>query len=473
MITIFCLILGLPASASAQTSFGPESQISGAYPFAHSIAPADLDADGDMDLVSISGGYFASSQADWWENDGAVPPTWTRHTLIAPSLDGGWDVVCGDMDSDGDVDIACSWLTGVAWFQNDGAADPTFTRYTLSGTISWGHILDIADLNNDGHPDLLFASGGNNTVGWYQNGGGPQPTWTQRTISSQVRNAVAADAADVDADGDLDVLSSEGNGQRVLVWMNNGGSLPTWSQIQVGTCSWPQEARFADMNGDGDVDVVAAGELQDAIYWFENLGGGFQWSPHNVVLRDEPFWVSVADLDQDGDVDVLASLQSASTFEWYENDGAPSPVFSSHLIWSQATEPYCIDAADLDRDGDLDLIAASRGDSTLAWYENLLQRDPRLTKVGTCPGSVTLTVSGATPNATAVIVYGPSGSFTKPTPPCAGLILAISPPSVGPFLPTDSSGSASLTFRAPAAVCGQTVQAVDFARCQPSNPVTL
>lgn len=108
-----------------------------------------------------------------------------------------------------------------------------------------------------------------------------------------------------------------------------------------------------------------------------------------------------------------------------------------------------------------------------AFVRVLAPAGPSLAKSGTCPGSITLTVAGASPGGSVAILHGPAGAFIKPGPPCAGLALAMSVPTLGPMLTANGLGGAALTFNAPAGACGRTVQAVDVAACAATNAVAL
>ncbi|MDA1259224.1 MAG: hypothetical protein O3A20_01235 [Planctomycetota bacterium] len=98
---------------------------------------------------------------------------------------------------------------------------------------------------------------------------------------------------------------------------------------------------------------------------------------------------------------------------------------------------------------------------------------PTLAKTGACPGLVTLTGTNLTPNRQMALLHGPAGSFTKPSGTCAGIVLAIRPPTLAAMLPTNGSGVASISFNAPSAYCGRTVQGVDVATCTPTNALVL
>jgi hypothetical protein len=98
---------------------------------------------------------------------------------------------------------------------------------------------------------------------------------------------------------------------------------------------------------------------------------------------------------------------------------------------------------------------------------------PTLRIAGSCPGPVTLDVSGATPGGGVAILYGNAGVFIKNGPPCAGLMLGIANPTLGGVVNANASGNAALSFNAPPAACGRTVQAVDIASCVATNPAVL
>jgi len=98
---------------------------------------------------------------------------------------------------------------------------------------------------------------------------------------------------------------------------------------------------------------------------------------------------------------------------------------------------------------------------------------PSLGKTGTCPGPVTLTASNCTASGHVAVLYGHSGSYTKPGNPCGGLTLGISAPALGGILTANGSGTATLSFNAPPAACGLTIQAVDVSSCTATNAITL
>ena len=84
--------------------------------------------------------------------------------------------------------------------------------------------------------------------------------------------------------------------------------------------------------------------------------------------------VFAADVDGDGDTDVLSASSDDDTIAWYENDGAGN--FTTHTITTSADAAYSVFAADVDGDGDMDVLSATNNTAvgavfdTIAWYEN-------------------------------------------------------------------------------------------------------
>ena len=85
-----------------------------------------------------------------------------------------------------------------------------------------------------------------------------------------------------------------------------------------------------------------------------------------------PEWepISGADVDGDGDMDVLSTSDGDDTIAWYENDGAANPTWTAVDITTSADGASSVFAADMDGDGDMDILSASVNDNTIAWYEN-------------------------------------------------------------------------------------------------------
>ena len=162
-----------------------------------------MDGDGDLDIVSAS---TDDDTIAWYENDGAADPTWTAAD-IATSADGAHGVYVADMDGDGDLDIvSASWLDDtIAWYENDGAANPTWTAADIATSADGAFSVYVADMDGDGDLDIVSASYADDTIAWYENDGAADPSWTAANIATSADGAESVYVADIDGDGDLDI----------------------------------------------------------------------------------------------------------------------------------------------------------------------------------------------------------------------------------------------------------------------------
>ncbi len=148
-------------------------------------------------------------------------------------------------------------------------------------------------------------------------------TWNQHIVDNDFDGVVSVHAADVDGDGDADVLGAGYNADTIVWWENvNGGQ--NWIQHTVADTLDAAFTVFAtDMDGDGDVDVVGAAYIDDAINWWENLdGSGEQWTEHSVDSAIDGIWsVYATDIDGDGNQDVLGAASHANKIAWWEDLG--------------------------------------------------------------------------------------------------------------------------------------------------------
>src|SRR5262249_43153095 len=159
-------------------------------------------------------------------------------------------------------------------------------------------------------------SANDDRVAWYENNGDQPPSWFQRNISTTADGAEVVDAADMDADGDIDVLSASFNDDTVAWYENDGQLIPTWTE------------RFLSTTADG------------------------------------AWWVAAAAVDGDGDMDAVAASFQDTTVAWFDSDGLSPPSFTLRTI-STATATRRCAVADLDGDGDLDVICPRLGPGTI------------------------------------------------------------------------------------------------------------
>jgi hypothetical protein len=304
-------------------------------------ALADVDNDGVLEFV-VGQQY---GDVFWYKYH--APDRWTRHLLgtDSPSDVGGCAL---DVDGDGWLDF----VAGGAWYRNSREADVPFERITFDPDLTGVHDLFAADIDGDGHPEIVTMSD-QNSLRWYKIPADPTRPWSRHEIGAPVHAGAAA--GDLNGNGHLDVV-------RTNVWFENvHGDGTEWAEHLVGPNTPPPpdfqppfafdatHAFVCDMNGNDKNDVVFTdAEIPGgAIWWMENLDGkGLAWQRHEIYSRDEAqeprrgayHSLHVGDLDGDGDFDVLSCEMEAVGGEepprWYiwENVDGKGGAWQEHVI---------------------------------------------------------------------------------------------------------------------------------------------
>lgn len=183
-------------------------------------------------------------------------------------------------------------------------------------------------------------------------------------------------AADVDDDGDGDIIITDDNIDDVLYYNNTNGDGRTWgiSQIDSSLSGNPRGCAVGDLDNDGDKDVVAHSYSTDDIKWYEN-DGDEGWTEHAVdglgAGRTDMYDHEIlVDMDEDNYLDIVIGDYADQVIVWLHNDQSPADGgWTEYTIASSFVAVRNFDVEDLDEDGDLDIVAGSYTDG-LAWFEN-------------------------------------------------------------------------------------------------------
>jgi hypothetical protein len=362
---LFCVA---QSSTSAQV-FGSENVITTNADDATCVYAADLDGDGDADLLSTS--YYDYVIA-WYENLGGG--TFGPRQILDDNASGAIYVRAADLDGDGDTDVvsASSWDDKVSWYENLGGG-AFGARQVITSGEEYVQAVHVADLDSDGDMDVLAASYFNHTITWHENFGGGN-FLSSHVITTVADYATSVYAADIDGDGDEDVLSASLSPSKIAWYENLGGGVFGNQQMISNQASGANCVYATDLDGDGDVDVLSASRYDDKIAWYENLGGGdfgLYGTNQQVITTDADYARSVyaADLDGDGMMDVLSASYNDHTIAWYQNQGNGSfgPL---QEISTGAIGAYSVYATDLNGDSYPDVLSASRHDDKIAWHRN-------------------------------------------------------------------------------------------------------
>ena len=351
-------------------AYGPGRPVSSSFSGAFSVAPADMDGDGDTDLA---GGAYTADTVAWFENLDSTGSVWTQH-VVASFFDGVYWVRAADMDRDGDVDLvgAAGWANDIAWWENLDGIGNSWTQRVVDPLFLGASCVDASDVDGDGAMDMIGSASTWHRLAWWRNNDGLGTDWTQYVITTNFRSALFVHGADIDRDGDVDVLGAAGADNKVSWFENVDGTGTNWLEhVVTASLSFARSADAADIDRDGDIDIVAVGQWTDDVVWFENTDGiGTTWSMHDIDMSfHDAYSIESVDIDSDGDLDVLAAGKEGHQAAWWENPGGSGTNWIKHAVGSGLSYAQHAVPADLDHDGDLDVAIAEYYDG-MTWLEN-------------------------------------------------------------------------------------------------------
>lgn len=182
--------------------------------------------------------------------------------------------------------------------------------------------------------------------------------------------------ADLDGDGDMDVLVGlERTG--TIAWYENLDGLGNFGPARViGTNVTNVSSVIAvDVDGDGALDVLAVSPQDDSISLYKNLDGQGNFGSGQVIITHlgTPWSVSAADFDGDGDMDLSVASWTGIRTAWFENLDGQGTYGDPHIIAlaEESSAGYAAIGADVNGNGYMDLITDSTLYGKLVWYENL------------------------------------------------------------------------------------------------------
>ncbi|KAJ8606089.1 hypothetical protein CTAYLR_005168 [Chrysophaeum taylorii] len=275
-------------------------------------------------------------------------------TAIAGDAGAPVAAAVGDVDGDGidDVVVAEPDNAMVAWY-SDVSGEGYYTKSVAEASIDGVAAVAIGDVDGDGIDDIIAASP---TI--------PMIAWFKTSLAKPTRNEIAGRAGayavfpvDVDGDEDIDVLAANSGDDDVVVLYENTGAGVIWEPKIVSSSALGVRAvAAADIDGDGDIDVLSASVRDGAIAWYENPS----FARRVIAVVEAPLDIVVIDSDDDGDMDVIACFENSIVL--YENGGSGS--FSSVVITEEALGVVDLEAVFVD--GTIQVLSAWWGANAVA-----------------------------------------------------------------------------------------------------------
>ncbi|MEM1177834.1 MAG: VCBS repeat-containing protein, partial [Acidobacteriota bacterium] len=369
-VAVFLLLSAAGLVEAVEIPFSARQSIDAEFTRVDSAVAADINGDGDLDVVGAS-----SDGLSWWQNTSGDGSTWAEEIIDSNST--GVNLIRAvDIDGDGDLDVlgSTNLVAGrIDWWENtegDGSAweMQTIVAFNFSNASS----VQAADIDGDGDLDVVGASQSDDEIAWWENTAGDGSLWTKNSVDSMFDGARSVDVADIDGDGDLDIAGAAITADDFAWWENTGGDGTAWIEHSiddnVNTASF---VHLADMDGDGDADVLGAASTAGDIVWWENTAGdGTAWNERSIDNNFGASFVQLEDLDGDGDLDVLGAASFGNAIAWWENTAGDATAWTERTIDGGFDRPFSVFAADLDGDGDLDVLGAASTTGDIDWWEN-------------------------------------------------------------------------------------------------------
>ena len=365
LVFAFALVGGLLVAPAvrANAPFGPEQTIISGLDLANNVSVGDLDGANGLDVFAA-----AEAGSDHRVALQTAGGSWTTQTLTPGVRTRGTAVT--DLDGDGHADLLYGDFSGnhVYWRKNDLAGSGVFLAPQSLATIYGAQGLVAADVDGDTDLDVVVAGRVADGYFWLENVNGDASVWTTHTITTGVNAAQVVVAADLDGDGDLDVAGGSASGSGKLTWYENlNGDGTSWLGRTI-TLSRFRGIAAGDLDLDGDVDLLAQDANSNTVDWWENTAGdGTLWSRHTVANPGGSVKGLVAvDLDFDGDLDVVGGTNG----DWFENTAGDGSSWTARSF-IPAGDLSATDVADMDGDGDKDIVAARYDADKVSWWANL------------------------------------------------------------------------------------------------------
>ncbi len=355
---------------------------------AQNAAVADLNKDGYKDIIfAFSSGYWeyrdknskgsSYSRIYWGGKNG-----YSNDNYTDIATDGATDVAAADLNNDGWTDLAFSNGNGKTSYVYYGSAKGFSQNRMIELPTNKASAVKIADVDNNGTPDIIFACEDGNASYAYTNINGKFDS--KRKIEFETYDAKDVVTADFNKDGYTDVfftnheysLTGDPNRANRLIdsylYFGSAKGFSNKNRQSIPTIgAWGANA--ADLNNDGWIDLLICNnqehysyEVPSFIYW--NGPDGFQETKRTCLYEHGAEGNAIADFNNDGYPDILITSMMGNSRGGYDPSylylGKPDGSFDvNHRIELPGREPYEQAFADLNDDGQVDILMVNRGET--------------------------------------------------------------------------------------------------------------
>lgn len=361
----------------------------------------DIDGDGDLDIVASVNDqddeWKEPRYLHWFENPGAKTGEWKDYKIakVKNAID---RVRVEDFNADGILDIA---ITEERFPGPDPDANLyVFTGSKKDGTLSWKskvivtqysmNNLDAVDVDNDGDIDLVTNEhkGENHKTQLFINDG--KANFIEQLVDTGKECHLGTIFSDLDNDGDLDIVGHAWDNYKFMhVWRNDAiVEEYKWEHLSTANNQLPVPVKgnqqtallVADLNNDNLPEIVVAERTESpALTCLYNLGEN---KYEKIMVDDGPLNIEAgsayADIDDDGDIDLIFGGDGASNqVWWWENPYPEKEGWKRHLIKDSGyTKHHDIAAGDFDQDGKVEVVFWNQSKEASALFMAEIPKKP-------------------------------------------------------------------------------------------------
>ncbi len=347
--------------ATPVLSFSSSRHAAGTGPIA--ITAGDLNGDGDIDLATAN---YYSDDVSVLLGDGSGGFTAAPGSPLAVG-DGPTSVAIGDLDGDGETDLATANLVGatpygdVSVLLGDGSGAFTTGPGSPIKVGQYPRSVAIDDLDGDGIDDLAVANSSSGSVSVLLGKESGTPVSATGSPFAVGGGPSSIAIADLNGDLDLDLATANDDSDNVSVLLGNGsGGFVASSGSPFWVSGRPFALAIGDLNGDSDADIVTAHAFASSslTFLFGDGTGSFAPPSGPFVIGSAPYSVAIGDLTGDGEPDLATPNRYSNDVSVTDGDGLGGFTLTGGSPFAAGGSPAAVALTDLNGDGKTDMATA-------------------------------------------------------------------------------------------------------------------